>query len=288
MAESPSHKFGQMIGNLLEDMVKSILEDFCEKHDLYLDSIGYRRKVRSGRKVRWRDKYGNLHDLDFVIEKNGSKNKKGRPVAFVEVAWRRYTRHSRNKAQEIQGAVLPIVDSLHWDKPFFGAILAGEFTQDSIRQLTSSGFEVLHIPYSDIISAFESVGINAKFSDSTSDEEFLNCVESIKALDSESRENFKSFIRRKNHDLFSEFKRKILNSLNRMLDYLVILPIPEGEHRFTSFDSALSFVDNLDANNVSEFQKYEVIAKYSNGDLIDESLKGKEDALNFLVNLSKN
>lgn len=37
MAESPSHKFGQMIGNLLEEVIEPFLADFACSHDLYLD-----------------------------------------------------------------------------------------------------------------------------------------------------------------------------------------------------------------------------------------------------------
>lgn len=106
MAQSPSHKFGQIVGNLLEDILTPVLQKFCHERGLYLDIKGPRPGVRKGRKVTWQDKYGNLHDLDFVIEKDGSPGKRGRPVAFIEAAWRRYTKHSRNKAQEIQGAIL--------------------------------------------------------------------------------------------------------------------------------------------------------------------------------------
>lgn len=110
MAESPAHKFGQMIGGLLESVVQPPLAEFCERHSLYLDCQSQQRPVRRGRKVSWEDSYGNRHDLDFVIEWEGSDAKYGQPVAFIEVAWRRYTKHSRNKAQEIQGAILPLAE----------------------------------------------------------------------------------------------------------------------------------------------------------------------------------
>lgn len=108
MAESPSHKFGQIIGGLLESVVLPPLERFCDRQGLYLDHQKRSRQARRGRKVRWEDSYGDHHDLDFVIERNGSDDEIGQPVGFIEVAWRRYTKHSRNKAQEIQGAILPL------------------------------------------------------------------------------------------------------------------------------------------------------------------------------------
>jgi len=117
MATSPAHKFGQEIGLLLEEIIKPLLAQFAAKHGYYLDSKGPRGKARPGKKVTWPDKYGNTHDLDFVIEKGGTPDTRGRPLAFIEAAWRRYTKHARNKAQEIQGAILPIAEKYHWDAP---------------------------------------------------------------------------------------------------------------------------------------------------------------------------
>lgn len=110
MAESPSHKFGQIIGNLLEEVIQPFLDDFARSHNLYLDYQNNLRPARSGKKVTWKDSYGNTHDLDYVLERNGTPDTVGTPVAFIEVAWRRYTKHSRNKAQEIQGAILPLAE----------------------------------------------------------------------------------------------------------------------------------------------------------------------------------
>src|SRR6476620_7785514 len=136
MAESPSHKFGQALGKLFEDIVlddilKPRLEQFAKTKNYYLDSQRS-RPVRSGKKVTWEDKYGNKHDLDFVIEIDVTDDQLGRPVAFIESAWRRYTKHSRNKAQEIQGAILPIIELHHLSAPFYGAVLAGEFTKPAL------------------------------------------------------------------------------------------------------------------------------------------------------------
>ncbi len=83
MAESPAHRFGQVIGELLESVVLPQLEAFCTEQELYLD---YQKKVRPARqskKVAWTDHFGNIHDLDFVIERDGSDEQIGRPLAFI-------------------------------------------------------------------------------------------------------------------------------------------------------------------------------------------------------------
>lgn len=113
MAESPAHKLGQLIGNLLEELIEPFLSDFATRRNLYLDYQKNSRAARKGKKVTWEDPYGNVHDLDYVLERDGTGDATGTPVAFIEVAWRRYTKHSRNKAQEIQGAILPLAEKYH-------------------------------------------------------------------------------------------------------------------------------------------------------------------------------
>ncbi len=108
MAQSPSHRFGQIIGEVLEAAIRGPLEEVCRKHGLYLDSKHPRLARNSLNKVAWKDRKGNTHDLDYVIESGGTEEAIGVPKAFIEIAWRRYTKHSRNKAQEIQGAIIPL------------------------------------------------------------------------------------------------------------------------------------------------------------------------------------
>ena len=185
MANSPSHRLGQIIGDFLEDLVLPLLEDFCHRHSqsgpekaLYLDKKG-RRSSRPGQKLTWHDKYGNAHDLDFVIERGGTPDKIGHPVAFIEAAWRRYTKHSRNKAQEIQGAVIPIAEKYAWDSPFMGAFLAGVFTGPAIEQMKSAGFTVSLFPYDTIVEAFSTVGVNVSFDEQTEDMRFAEIVTGV-------------------------------------------------------------------------------------------------------------
>src|SRR5205823_1836131 len=139
MAESPGHRFGQIIGNVLETAIRPILESLARGLGYYLDGKGERKARGTRRKVVWVDNKGNSHDLDYVFESGGSAEVIGSPKAFIEIAWRRYTKHSRNKAQEIQGAILPLAER-HLDcHPFLGVVLGGVFTEASLSQLRSHG-----------------------------------------------------------------------------------------------------------------------------------------------------
>jgi hypothetical protein len=175
MAESLAHRWGQIIGDCFEIFVRNILDDVAKRHDLYLDFKGP-RKARGGQaKVTWQDGYGNKHDLDYVLERGGTEETRGVPAAFIESARRRYTKHSKNKAQEIEAAVMPVALTFSRHQPFVGAALAGEFTQNALHQLQSKGFAVLHVPYQSILRAFRDLGIDASSEDGlggTTEEQF--------------------------------------------------------------------------------------------------------------------
>ena len=105
MAESLAHRWEQIIGDGFEMFVCSILVEVATAHNLYLDSKGP-REARSGhRKVTWPDDYGNKHDLDYVLERGGTEQKIGVPAAFIESAWRRYTKHRRGIYGACPGSV---------------------------------------------------------------------------------------------------------------------------------------------------------------------------------------
>lgn len=284
MALSPSHRFGQIIGELLEEVMGPQFEIFCSSRGLYLDKSGVRGAARDGKKVSWLDKYGNSHDLDFVIEKGGSATVRGRPLAFIEAAWRRYTKHSRNKAQEIQGAVLPIAEKYEWDKPFLGVILAGVFTNGSLIQMKTSGFEVALFPYESIVAAFTSVNIIINFDENTPDAVFQRTVDSIEAIPPGVREQLKRNLVGMNQDILNEFFIKLQATLDRQIEQIILIPLHGQQSEFGAVGDAIKFVKNYLEDTLRDgiFRKYEIIVRYTNNDKIDASFQDKEKAVAFL------
>ena len=76
MAISQSHKLGELIGNFFEEAMQEPIKKFAKEANLYFDTIGP-RQARDGQKVTWEDIDGNKHDLDYVLEKNGSGAHRG-------------------------------------------------------------------------------------------------------------------------------------------------------------------------------------------------------------------
>lgn len=284
MAKSPSHKFGQIIGDILEVAIGHLLQEFAEKHELYLDKKGT-RPAREGNKVSWTDMYGNKHDLDFVLEKNGTKTKLGTPVAFIETAWRRYTKHSRNKAQEIQGAIMPLSVTHKNSAPFLGAILAGVFTEGALTQLKSLGFTVLYFPYKNIVKAFKSVGIDALFDEDTSDSEFQNKIRKWESLSGEKQLLVaKELIKTQSKDVKS-FMQSLEHSIGRRISSIRIIPLHGSSFDLDSVEKAIDFIKKYDEKNGSKsIVRYEVEIKYNNGDTIKGEFEDKKNAIMFLQN----
>ena len=283
MAESPAHKFGQLIGILLEELIEPFLADFASDNGLYLDYQKNSRAARKGKKVTWEDPYGNSHDLDYVLERDGTADAIGTPVAFVEVAWRRYTKHSRNKAQEIQGAILPVAEKYRWSNPFLGAVLAGVFTEGSIEQLRSLGFRVLYFPYDTIVAAFASQELNVAFDETTPDAVFRESVKQIENTSAGTKQKVKDYLVAANKAAIDRFMASLKERLGRMVERVVVIPLYGRSNEFATIGEALAFLDvHFVHEGAGDFRKYEVFVSFTNGDKVEGSFKEKTKVREFL------
>jgi hypothetical protein len=281
MAQSLSHKFGQIIGDLLEAGLEPQLRQFAKKHKLYLDKKG-KREARSGQLVSWMDDQDNKHDLDFVLERGGTDKKLGVPVAFIESAWRRYTKHSRNKAQEIQGAILPLAFKYKNVSPFIGVVLAGEFTKGAINQLESIGFNILYFPYETVIKAFKKYGIDAAFGEDTPEAEFDKKLAAWANLPNKT--DIAKELMRLNKAEVDAFFDKFAKNISRFVERIIILPLHGEESATSSVSDALAFLKQYQEGNAQKpFTRYEITIKYNTGDKIEASFKEKADAIQFLA-----
>jgi len=285
MGLSPSHKFGQIIGDVLEEAIEPLLRGFAQDHGLYLDRKGP-RTARKGKSVSWTDASGNKHDLDFVLEKGGTDSEIGTPVAFIETAWRRYTKHSRNKAQEIQGAILPLVTTHRHVAPFIGVILAGVFTEGALAQLRSLGFTAIYFPYETVIQAFRCAGIDASFHEKTPDSAFAKKVRAWKRLPRRTQAAVPRSLLELNSGEVRAFMGDLKLAITRKVETVRILPLHGTPREMSSVQDAIAFIQTYDEGASSQpIVKYEVAVRYSNGDRIEAQFTDKGGAVQFLRGL---
>ena len=283
MAQSPAHRLGQIIGDELEIAIRKPLLAIAEEFGLYLD-YKHARPARGGKKkVAWRDSRGNTHDLDYVLEEGGSEKTLGRPRAFIETAWRRYTKHSRNKAQEIQGAIVPLAETYQNCHPFLGAVLAGVFTEGSLAQLRSHKFNLVYCPYETVIQAFASERIDVSSGEDTSEKKLQRKVNAFNRLTPIRRERIVEEIRKLHADQFNPFFETLRLCLNRHIDCIFVLTLSGTSHRFDSTEDAVRFVSEYDHSvPASGFVRYELNIRYSNEDEVRGTFKEKKEAIEFL------
>ena len=286
MAESASHKWGQLIGDLLQLSLREELQKVADQHQLYLDYQRV-RAARRGSKVAWQDRFGNNHDLDYVFERGGTDTTTGQPAAFIEVAWRRYTKHSKNKAQEIEGAILSLADTYSHFRPFLGIVLAGEFTRNALAQLRSRAFGVFHIPYADIMKAFASVGVDAAYDETTPERRFREKIKQYQALPPQQIAHLKEALLASPQPGLSPLKAFLETldaSLSRRILGITVIVLHGQIQQIATVAEAIDYLRSYtDAHpSAAPAVKYEIDVRYNNGDVIHGVFQAKDAAIDFL------
>ena len=291
MAESLAHRWGQIIGDGFEMFVRSILADVAKQHGLYLD---YKRPraARGGQgKVTWHDAYGNKHDLDYVLERGGTEDTLGIPVGFVESAWRRYTKHSKNKAQEIEAAVMPVALTFSRHQPFLGAVLAGEFTHNAVNQLESNGFAVLHVPYASILAAFGELGIDASSEDGvagTREDRFRQKISKWESLPQpRTTGRLLAKLRALHQREITAFKERLEAAITRRVNSVRLTVLRGHAVEWSDIESAIAYLIKEERSfrmqdDGDHREQFEVQVRFNTGAKIDATFPKRGEAIAFL------
>lgn len=287
MAASQSHTLGEFIGAFFEDLMKAPIRKFSAENGLYFDSAGA-RKARKGKKITWTDVHGNRHDLDFVVERGGTDAKIGEPVAFIELAWRRYTRHSKNKVQEIAGALDPICEKYRFSKPFKGAVLCGQFTDAALKQLENDGFHVLHIQFEKLASAFRAHGLDIEYDEHTTEAQLRKKHAAVsKKANRKILDDVRADLLKDCECGINRFLAELKASCDRKIKTICILPLHGRRMEVCDIGEAIELIDgykHIPAAHKLEY--FEVVVKYGNGTIIQGQFKEKDEAIAFLESIS--
>ena len=291
MAESLAHRWGQIIGDGFEMFVRNILGEVAQRHGLHLD-FKRPRNARGGQgKVTWQDGYGNKHDLDYVLERGGTEDTLGIPIAFIESALRRYTKHSKNKVQEIEAAVMPIALTFSRHQPFCGAVLAGEFTRNALYQLESKGFGVLHIPYDSILAAFRELGIDASSEDGvggTTEEQFREKIAKWESLQQPQATNrLLAKLHALHHREIADFKQRLESALTRQVVSIRLSVLRGHSVECSDVESAIAYLIEEEKSYLlredgEQREAFEVQVRFNTGAKIEASFPKRAEAIAFL------
>lgn len=183
MNASSGHTLGQIVGDWWElNVVLPLLEEVASELNLYLDNRSKPRLgIREGSKVLWSDMEGNEVDYDFVFELNGTSEKLGLPVAFMESFWRRGARHSKDKARDDTNKLLPM-RSTYTTARYLGIAACGEFTEPARDYVKTRNVDLFFISKEHVLAAFESSGVNIDYADNldeTNKAKILNAAQNL-------------------------------------------------------------------------------------------------------------
>jgi hypothetical protein len=165
---SAGHKLGQFIGDWFEEFfVLPLLNEAANKLSLFSDNRFVKRTAR-GEKIVWQDEDGNSVDYDFVLELGGTQANIGIPVAFVECFWRRGSRHSKDKARDDSGKLMPMRTAYPTAR-FLGIVSAGDFTEPARELVRSRDIDLFYVSKDKVIQAFSKNGLVMDYPDTASE-----------------------------------------------------------------------------------------------------------------------
>lgn len=167
---SAGHKLGQLVGDWFQDYFAApLLQEVADKLGLYLDHRHITRNpmVRKDKLV-WKDIDSNSVDYDFVLELGGTPDQRGIPVAFFECFWRRGARHSKDKARDDSGKLLPM-RATYPTARFLGIVAGGEFTRPARELVESRRINLFYIPKAKIVETFSAMAMPIDYDDKASE-----------------------------------------------------------------------------------------------------------------------
>jgi len=276
---------------VFETFVREILAGVANENGLYLDFRRPRRARGGQGKVTWQDGYGNKHDLDYVLERGGTEEALGVPVAFIESAWRRYTKHSKNKAQEIEAAVMPVALTFSRHQPFLGAVLAGEFTRNALHQLESRGFAILHIPYESILTAFKELGIDASSEDGvggTTEEQFRSKIVKWESLPQpQATGSLLQNLHGRHQCEIADFKQRLDAAITRRVISVRLTVLRGHSVECADIESAIAYLVEEEKSYLlredgERREAFEVQVRFNTGAKIEATFLKRAEAVAFL------
>ncbi len=172
---SSGHKLGQLIGDWYEEyFVLPLLQEVGQALNLFVDSRFTTREIRDS-KILWDDLNGNSVDYDYVLELGGSSKEQGVPVAFIECFWRRGSRHSKDKARDDSGKLMPMRDTYPTAR-FLGIVAAGDFTRPARELVRSREIDLFYVPKEKIVSSFASCDLVIDYPDKMAEDQKAQIV----------------------------------------------------------------------------------------------------------------
>ena len=282
-ASSFGHKLGQMIGDWYEEyFALPILQDVARQLNLFCDNRFVKRDCR-GEKIIWRDLDGNDVDYDFVLELNGSNEKMGTPIAAFETFWRRGKRHSKDKARDDTGKLIPLKRTYPTAR-VIGIISAGDFTTPAKELVISRNVDLFYVDKENIISAWKNNGLTIDYPDKSTEEiksklakDVIDAIENDKSILSRIAEELVKLV---NPITIEAYKKRLVANIGAIPQrFSIQIQTKSAPIEFNSYTEVDEFLNgeepNIEQLEIHQLYSYQV--QFFNGDEFQrENLDWKE------------
>lgn len=257
-----------MVGDWFEEyVVLPLIERVATELELFVDSRFAGSRSGSS-KVLWADAEGNKVDYDFVLELGGCADAHGIPVGFIESCWCRGARHSKDKARDDSGKLVPMRETYPTAR-FLGMVVAGDFTLPARELVRSRDIELFYIPKEKIIPAFGEEGFTIDYPDTMPESEKARIVRPLCSTKFNRtkreciRDRLAALIGKPAIDSFVQCVRSALSALPQ--EIRLIVRHDSQPLRFESVEAASQFLaqPRLIMNDPTESYVYQVT--YVNG-----------------------
>lgn len=285
---SSGHKLGQLIGDWHEEyFVLPLLQKVGKSLELYVDSRFVERQVRQG-KIVWEDYDGNSVDYDYVLELGGTEKKLGAPVAFIECFWRRGARHSKDKARDDSGKLMPMRETYPTAR-FLGIVAAGDFTKPARELVRSREIDLFYVPKDKIVSAFKKCDLIMDYPDKLPEDDKASIVN---AFEKKFSKNKKRDVRDALIELigmaainsYVDRVRAILSALPQEIRF--ILRHDSSPIIFESVAEASNFLESPKFNMNSPTENYHYEITYSDGSEFENTVSSVQELRSLHVQIA--
>lgn len=283
---SGGHKLGQLIGDWYEkNIAAAVFESVTKELGLYLDHRFKERSCRGG-KILWGDLEGNSVDYDFVIELGGDDSNYGVPLAFFETFWRRGARHSKDKARDDSGKLIPMRDTYPTAR-VLGIVSAGDFTKPAQEYVQSRGIDLFFIPKDSIVAAWKKSGIEIDYADSAKEADKASLVVKAEiALKQKNKEKeiSENLYKICGQEVFTSYKERLIACLSSVpMSYGLTSVYMEDKIKFDDYHEAKKYLtdftlgENIKTKDITHKLVYEAI--YSDGAIFERAELDINEAL---------
>lgn len=149
--------------------------------------------------------------------------------------------------------------------------------------MKSLGFEILYFSHHDVVEAFSRVGVNARFDETTPEDEVLEKVRAWEHLSPQQQLDVAHSLLEIGADKISEFISALAASVSRQIESISVIPLHGAMRHLGSARDAITFIEEYAEGTTSApFSRYEIQIRYNNGSRVDGQFLDKETAVEFL------